>query len=184
MAGNRYNMYDGIDFSVFEPTSYERNAARKIETAPGRAKKKSTPKLKIVEAPKKTLMQLKREMHTSALQTAKILAISFVLLSLLAALLYGRLKVDELDREIANLNTDITAAQSECVRLNMQIDSVISLKNVEDYAQTQLGMVKMESHQIEYIDLSGEDRVVLSGEKMLSKNENSFVSKVLAYISK
>ena len=66
----------------------------------------------------------------------------------------------------------------------MQIDSVISLKNVEDYAQTQLGMVKMESHQIEYIDLSGEDRVVLSGEKMLSKNENSFVSKVLAYISK
>ena len=45
-------------------------------------------------------------------------------------------------------------------------------------------MVKMESHQIEYIDLSGEDRVVLSGEKMLSKNENSVVSKVLAYISK
>lgn len=185
MASNRYNMYDGIDFSDFEPiASYERNAARKIQTAPKGAKRKAAPKLKIVEAPKKTLMQLKREMHASALQTAKIISIAFVLLSLLAALLYGRLKVDELDREIANLNTEITAAQSECVRLNMQIDSVISLKNVEEYAQTNLGMVKMESHQIEYIDLSGEDRVVLSGEKMLSKNSESFVSKVMEYISK
>ena len=34
MANRNYNMYDGIDFSMFEPKqgSYERNAARKIET--------------------------------------------------------------------------------------------------------------------------------------------------------
>lgn len=186
MATRRYNTYDGIDFSDFEPVqrSYDRNAVRKIEQAPKKSKGKSRARLEIISRPQKSASQTRREMHTTALQSAKVLAISLLLLTMLSALLYGRFKVDELDREISSINTEITAAQSENVRLNMQIDSVISLKNVEDYAQTKLGMVKMENHQIEYIDLSGEDRVVLSGTKTLRADNTSFLSKVMEYISK
>ena len=45
-------------------------------------------------------------------------------------------------------------------------------------------MVKMENHQIEYIDLAGEDRVVISGTKTLNVDNQSFASKLLEYISK
>lgn len=187
MANRSYDIYNGIDFSDFEPTasrSYDRNAARKIEKAPQKDAGRRRVKLEVVAKPKPSASQVKREMHMTALQSAKILAVSLLLLTMLSALLYGRFKVDELDREISNINTQITAAQSENVRLNMQIDSVISLKNVEDYAQTKLGMVKMENHQIEYIDLSGEDKVVLSGTKTLKADNASFLSKVMEYISK
>ena len=184
MANKNYNMYDGIDFSMFEPrqSSYEKNAARKLEPAPKKntaAKKK--PQMQLIEKPKKTYNQLKKEMHRSALQTAKIISISLLLLTMLSTLLYGRLKVDELDRQISSKQSQITAAQSANVQLNMKLDSIISLKNVEQYAQTNLGMVKMENHQIEYIDLSGEDKVEVSGDKTNSK---SLMAKVMEYLSK
>ena len=180
MANRNYNMYDGIDFSMFEPKqgSYERNAARKIETTVVPAADK--PKMELVNKPKKTLNQVKREMHASALQSA----ISIFLLSMLSALLYGRIKVDELDRQISAAETKITTAQSENVRLNMQLDSMISLKNVEEYAQTNLGMVKMESYQIEYIDLSGADKVTVSGARTLNANSTSLYSKIMEYMSR
>lgn len=186
MANRSYSTYNGIDFSDFEPInrSYERNAARKIEQTPKRQAQQRKPQLRVVKRPARSASREKREMRWTALQTAKVLAVSVLLLTMLSTLLYGRFKVDELDREIANINAEITAAQSENVRLNMKIDSVISLKNVEDYAQTKLGMVKMENHQIEYIDLSGEDKVVLSGTKTLNVDNKSFVSKLMEYISK
>ena len=167
MAANRYNMYNGIDFSDFEPrqSSYEKNAARKLQPAPKTRRAPQKPKLEVVRAPKRNAYQARQDMLRSAIQTAKIISVALILIAMLATLLYSRLKVDELDREISNMNTKIEAAQSENVRLNMEIESVISLKNVEDYAQSQLGMVKMESNQIEYIDLSGDDKVTLSGDK-------------------
>ena len=58
MANRNYNMYDGIDFSMFEPKqgSYERNAARKIETTAVPVADK--PKMELVKKPKKTLNQV------------------------------------------------------------------------------------------------------------------------------
>lgn len=183
MATGKYNRYDNFDFSDFEPrqSSYERNAARKMETAPKRKNlAQSKPELKLVKKPKKTYRQAKSEMRAARLQAAKIITVSFMLLIMISALIYGRMKVDELDRQIQNTKTELSAAQSENVRLNMEIDSLITLKNVEEYAQTNLGMVKMENHQIEYIDLSGEDKATVSGNKTLKKsNEKKDSSKTM-----
>lgn len=102
-----------------------------------------------------------------------------------AALLYSKLRVDELDRQIAKTESNLTAAQAETVRLNMQLDSTISLEKVDDYAQNVLGMVKAENYQIEYIDLSGDDKVTVSGGKASSsdsKESKSLITKLLEYI--
>lgn len=190
MATTRYNRYEDFDFSAFEPkqSSYERNAARKLDTAPRRSTQtKKQPEMKLVEKPKMSYAQAKANMHFASLQSAKILTISLVLLVLMSALLYGRMKVDELDRQIQNTKSELSVAQSENVRLNMKLDSMISLKNVEEYAQTNLGMVKMESHQIEYIDLSGENKANVSGSKTLKKTNDKKEhsgTKFLAYKGK
>ncbi len=189
MASGKNNKYDDFDFSDFEPkrTSYERNAARKIDTAPKRRQAEKKPDMKLVKRPKKSYARTREEMKRANLHTAKIIAISLVLLVMMSALLYGRMKADELDRQIQSKKNELSVAQSENVRLSMKLDSMISLKNVEDYAQNNLGMVKMESHQIEYIDLSGEDKAVVSGNKSKkseSKNKASFISRLKEYMSK
>lgn len=189
MASGRKNRYDDFDFSAFEPkqSSYERNAARKLDTAPKRKPAENKPDMKLVKKPKRTYAQAKSDMRKAGFSSAKIIAISLVLLAMMSALLYGRMKVDELDRQIQSKKTELSVAQSENIRLNMKLDSLISLKNVEEYAQNNLGMVKMESHQIEYIDMSGEDKATVSGSKTVKKeteNKDSIIARFKEYMSK
>ena len=181
MAGN-YDKYGNYDFSMFEPkpVSFDHNAARKIATLPGVGERTADSGMRLVTRKKKTTVEAKNEMRA-----AKVLTVAAVLLSLFAALLYSKLRVDELDRQIAKTESNLTAAQAETVRLNMQLDSTISLEKVDDYAQNVLGMVKAENYQIEYIDLSGDDKVTVSGGKASSsdsKESKSLITKLLEYI--
>lgn len=186
MAGN-YDKYGNYDFSMFEqkPVSFDHNAARKIATLPGVGERTADSGMRLVTRKKKTTVEAKNEMRATALRAAKVLTVAAVLLSLFAALLYSKLRVDELDRQIAKTESNLTAAQAETVRLNMQLDSTISLEKVDDYAQNVLGMVKAENYQIEYIDLSGDDKVTVSGGKASSsdsKESKSLITKLLEYI--
>lgn len=161
-----YQKYSDADFARFEPraSAYSQNAAKKIvEMPPFEAQQK--PQMELVRRKKKTVAEARREMRVGAQQTAKILVIAFCLLSMFAALLYSRLRVDELTREIDSANAQLSVAQGENVRLNMKLDSMISLERVEEYAKNELGMTKVEGYQIEYIDLSGADTVTVSGDK-------------------
>lgn len=186
---NNYDKYSNYDFSMFEPglSSYEKNAARKIVELPPLPNNKKQADMKLVKKKKKTVFEAKAEMRAAALRSFKALAVAVFLLSMFAALLFSKLKVDELDRKINRTQTQLTAAQAENVKLNMKLDSMISLEKVEDYAQNTLGMVKVENYQIEYIDLSGEDRVNISGGKQTSKSdsnqsEKTIFTKLLEYI--
>ena len=39
----------------------------------------------------------------------------------------------------------------------MQFNSLMSMDKIEEYAQTKLGMVKRESYQVRYFDMSEDD---------------------------
>ena len=101
MAGN-YDKYGNYDFSMFEPkpVSFDHNAARKIATLPGVGERAADSGMRLVTRKKKTTVEAKNEMRATALRAAKVLTVAAVLLSLFAALLYSKLRVDELDRQI------------------------------------------------------------------------------------
>ncbi len=179
-----YSKYSDADFALFEsPTSaYNQNAARKIVEMPP-FEQQNKPQMQLVKKKKKTVAEARREMHAGARQSAKILAIALCLLSMFAMLLYGRLRVDELTRDVNSVSAKLTDAQAENVQLNMQLDSMYSLEKVENYAKNDLGMTKVEGYQIEYIDLSGADTVTVSGSKTLSAGkETSLTEKLLEYL--
>lgn len=178
--------YSDADFARFESPgpAYNRNAARKIEEVPPLRRPSGKPDMHLVQKKKKTAAEAKREMQLASRKAAKILVISIFLLSMLAALLYSRLRVDELTREVNTVTSQLTEAQGENVRLSMKLDSMISLEHVEEYAENTLGMTKVEGYQMEYIDLSGDDKVMLSGDKTLSAdNETSLIEKLKAYLN-
>lgn len=183
---NNYDKYSNYDFSKFEPkpSSYERNAARKIVELPPFEQPEQEARMKLVKRKKKSVAQAKAEMRAASLRSFKVIAVAVFLLSMFAALLYSKLRVDELDRQINRTQTGLTAAQSENVKLNMQLDSMISLEKVEDYAQNTLGMVKVENYQITYLDLSGQDAVHVSGGKRagVQGEEETALTKLLEYI--
>lgn len=107
--------------------------------------------------------------------------ISIVLISALAAVLLGTV-IYSLDRRntmysmVAALNEELNLAQAENVRLQTELESKISAKNVEDYAENVLGMKKIDSSQIKYIKIQTDDVVTIpeQDEGLLAKVKKFF----------
>lgn len=91
---------------------------------------------------------------------------------------------DRLDSQIASLQNEVSIAEGETVRLNAELNSMVDTEKVIEYAETKLGMVKAESYQITYINLSEGDEFVVAGDKEVSEN-GSFkteIKELFAYI--
>ncbi len=94
------------------------------------------------------------------------MAFSVALLAIMSIGYIGtNLKLYEVTSEISLLQSDYNALVSENQRLSVELESKISLRNVEEEALMNLGMGEMEPYQIEYVNLSGEDTVILPAEK-------------------
>lgn len=73
---------------------------------------------------------------------------------MLFAVLYTNAKTNELTHEISDLQKNLSVSQSENTRLNSELDSLVSMNMIDQYAVEKLGMTKMKSNQIKYIDVS------------------------------
>lgn len=157
----QYNRYESYKFEYFEPkTVSTSSAAPKIKEEP-----KKAPQLKLVQQPKPTRAQIQNEARQSAMQARKILAVACAVIIFMAMVIYSRVQLDEINREIQQVESAMKIAQSDTVRLNNSLSSVISINKVEDYALNVLGMVKVQDYQVVYVDLLGEDSVVMANGK-------------------
>ncbi len=114
----------------------------------------------------------------------KAIACMCFLFALTIGALFMNAECDRLDSQIASLEKDISIAEGETVRLNAELNSMVDTEKVIEYAETKLGMVKAESYQITYIDLSQGDEFVVAGDKEV-KSGNGFkteIKELFAYI--
>lgn len=103
----------------------------------------------------KTKSQLKAEQKRGVSSTLKIAAVA-VTCFVMIALVIGSLAVkNELTKEIAAKQTQIANAQSENISLRSELDSLVSVSMIDDYAVNKLGMKKVKSNQIQYVDVDG-----------------------------
>ena len=56
-------------------------------------------------------------------------------------------------REISSVKTNISNAQSENISLQSELDTMVSISMIDDYAVNKLHMTKMKSNQIQYMDV-------------------------------
>jgi cell division protein FtsL len=107
--------------------------------------------------------------------------ITIIFVSVLAAVLLGSV-IYSFDRRntaynsVAAKNQELTLIEAENVRLQSELESRLSAKNVEDYAENVLGMTKVDSSQIEYIKIQTDDVVSIPQpeENILSKIKDFF----------
>jgi cell division protein FtsB len=132
---------------------------------------------------RRTRASLKAEAKRTNLRAVKALSVSAVLLGFVAIVIFSTVKLDEISRDIAATQSKIDVIKSENTRLDMEINSIVSLNKVEDYAENVLGMVKQESYQIEYVSLACADKVLISGGKNVSDGNNDNKTKKFWNIS-
>ncbi|WP_050697425.1 hypothetical protein [Anaeromassilibacillus senegalensis] len=134
---------EAYDFELFEPK-------RQLE-------QEQQQKNNIIRLPQEQLEKNRRPKHRGL----KVISMSLFLLAMMTiagSLVYGQVRLTELTEDINTYSTVLEEQQSVYVQLKMKSDAKLSLQTVEDYAENNLGMRKIEQSQVEYISLSKGDK--------------------------
>lgn len=99
---------------------------------------------------KRTRIANKRRKNAANVRTfmaALIVATLFVIMT------YGKVELSKLYSEYAAMESELAVLKSENVSLESELAQQTGLTKVEDYAEEQLGLQKLDKSQIEYVEI-------------------------------
>ncbi len=79
---------------------------------------------------------------------------------LMIGTVYSRTELNETKASINSLKSELTELESQNAYLNYRLESTVSVKVVEDYASSELGLIRADSSMINYVNLQGANRIV------------------------
>ena len=86
-----------------------------------------------------------------------------LLLGLIFSVVHSQARITELNGQINDTRTDLTAAQSEYDSLSTKVSDITSRASLQDVAEGQLGLVKADQSQITYIQLEEQSGIEKTG---------------------
>lgn len=109
---------------------------------------------------------VKRE---KSVHPVKIVAAATLVLVMAFTLLYSQVVLTELNSQINSAETRLNTLQAESVRMQTELEGKMSLKEIEEKAISEYGMVKPDGSQVSYVKMEAESRV-----ESAEKAENIF----------
>lgn len=130
---------------------------------------------------------IQHQQNTAAAK--KFFSIKFVVLctlvcTLLCVMIYEKVQISGLCAEQTQLQSELTELQEGNTSLESELAQKTSMTKVEEYARNELGLIKLEKSQIEYVEVNNEAVANVIEQKDRSvfvRIKNWFVS-VLEYI--
>ncbi len=163
------NRSEAYDFSLFE-TRYDNTVP-----APRREQPESSPK--VIELPKKELEKNAKPKRHPVRAIMTTLGFS-VFLTIAVALVYSQQQLAVLTEQINTATQTLAESQSLEVQLNMVAAQKMNGSQVEDFAVNQLGMNKIDSQQVTFVNVAQQDK----GTVLQSVEGGSFLDRCLAQL--
>lgn len=147
----------------YDFTAFESSAARKLKVI---EEENKAPKLYKIEAEPememKTPAEIKSENRKARFKYLRIIAIFSVVAALAMTYIYAYYQSDSIDRQINALNTKYNMVCGENTELSMKLSNMVSLEQIEKTAVEDLGLVKLNSADVEFVRLASEDKVLIT----------------------
>lgn len=150
----------------------ERDSVRYYETEDIRADISRAKENSDLQQPEKKPHINMRTTETKSGSVFSIILVSALAAAMLGTVIYSLDRRNTMYNKVSALNEELDLAQAENVRLQSELDSKLSAKNVEDYAENVLGMRKIDSSQIKYIEIQTDDVV------KIPQQDDSFAAKI------
>lgn len=165
------NQNEAYDFSLFEPSRKEQEQQR---SAPSKQPKKKNNLIRISEE------QLEKSRRIKYKPTTVIggILFSLIVLTIMGTMILSQVQLTELTENINDANVLLTEQQSITTQLQVKVESQLSLRSVEDYAQNQLGMQNAANNPITYISLANGDKA-----EIIQPEEKSWLDTIADAIS-
>lgn len=93
----------------------------------------------------------RRGISRYSMKAIQVIVFTTLFLTLVCGLLYLQMTVTELSAQIEGQQEELVNLNSEYTYLSSQLEMKTSLKNVQEYASTRLGLVKMDPSQVVYV---------------------------------
>ena len=104
-------------------------------------------------------------------KTASIILLGVLFVSMICAGIALRVEISEVNSEILSEKTQLAALSGEETRIDMEMEELLSYKNIEQ-AAAELGMKKLDKSQIIYIRVNDTNKAVdLNGNVLTAENE-------------
>lgn len=160
------------------------------ETSPRKLQPEYEPRVKKYpkkSTARKTKVEPKKQVRPKAKQKLKIeakvmlyVAIGF---AILLAISYRNSVINEKFAETKMLKSNLAAIQKENDQLEVNIESNLNLKNIEQSAKELLGMQKLENGQTVYMNLPKKDYIEPASEEILQEDNTSLWEKIVKFIT-
>lgn len=102
----------------------------------------------------KTTAQIKAEQKLAFGKAIVVVVVAALCFAMLAGVLRTNAIKNEMTKKISYQQIDIANAESENISLQSELDSLVSMSMIDQYAVEKLGMTKVRSNQIQYIDVN------------------------------
>ncbi len=149
------------NFSLFEPYDYG-TAAPELEPLYEPDEPVKTPKKKKSQS-HGVSNEAKNATRVSFFRSVKAMLCVFCVFAVVCIAMYLNVRLDETAAAINSVEESIDVAKSENVRLHSALEGMVSIDKIEDYAENNLGMVKLENYKITYFESDEGNHVVVSG---------------------
>lgn len=143
-----------LDLDLFD---VQKNAYVPQETP-----KKRIQRPKLLETKPVSRMQTAQEARESTKMAVRACAFALTMFLTIGAIIVCHVQLTNLQIDLTAKQNELSVVESENISLKMKYNSMMSMDKIEEYAQSELGMVKRESYQVEYFDISDESGAQLT----------------------
>ncbi len=124
--------------------------------APDREPKRQ-PRVEVVRQPRE--VAFRKKLLRLRMRCAFLVALTFLLMFVTVN---SRTELNETTADIQRKSGELVDLQSEYIYLNYQLESLVSLRTAEEYAKNELGLIKLDQSQIEYVNLQDSNSIETS----------------------
>lgn len=97
--------------------------------------------------------RVNRRSRSKVLPMVEIVTPAIVAVVLLAGVISNQIEVSKLTTEQSEMSAQLAQLQSNCADLEAQLASKTGITAVEDYAENQLGLTKLDKSQVEFVEI-------------------------------
>lgn len=133
----------------------------------------------------RSLRVIKNRRRQKSVAPVKFILDAVAVIAVALIMIYSQVVLTELTAEVNSYESKISALDTERMRLEGELEASTSIKTLEETAEKSLGLSKIDSSQIEYVNLTGEDEISVaktSGKYLIEQYWNDFIEFIAEYL--
>ncbi len=133
----------------------------------------------------RSLRVIKNRRKQKSVAPVKFILDAVAVIAVALIMIYSQVVLTELTAEVNSYESKISALDTERMRLEGELEASTSIKTLEETAEKSLGLSKIDSSQIEYVNLTGEDEISVAktgGKYLIEQYWNDFIEFIAEYL--